>query len=321
MKNRPVLAARSVLALAALAALSAAAPVAHALGVGRLNVQSALGEGMRAEIDITSLSPEEAASLAVRIASPEAYRAAGVDYNAVLSGTQATVVRRADGRAFLRLSSDRAVQEPFIELIVEMNWASGRLVREFTLLFDPPGSRAAPPVQAAAPVSPVISAAPAAPAGQVAAAPAVLQPGPRTAPARRTAAPSAMAGAAAPAPGTVAASPARKPMPAPRPDVAAAPTAGPAAAPASGKRYPVRPGDTLYRVAGKTQPAGVSLDQMLVGLYRANPEAFIANNVNRLRAGSSLSVPTADEVRDDGGERVERAVGERPLADGVWYRR
>ncbi len=298
MKNRPVLAARSVLALAALAALSAAAPVAHALGVGRLNVQSALGEGMRAEIDITSLSPEEAASLAVRIASPEAYRAAGVDYNAVLSGTQATVVRRADGRAFLRLSSDRAVQEPFIELIVEMNWASGRLVREFTLLFDPPGSRAAPPVQAAAPVSPVISAAPAAPAGQVAAAPAVLQPGPRTAPARRTAAPSAMAGAAAPAPGTVAASPARKPMPAPRPDVAAAPTAGPAAAPASGKRYPVRPGDTLYRVAGKTQPAGVSLDQMLVGLYRANPEAFIANNVNRLRAGSSLSVPTADEVRD-----------------------
>ena len=215
-----------MLALAALAALSAAAPVAHALGVGRLNVQSALGEGMRAEIDITSLSPEEAASLAVRIASPEAYRAAGVDYNAVLS------------------------------------------------------------------------AAPAAPAGQVAAAPAVLQPGPRTAPARRTAAPSAMAGAAAPAPGSVAASPARKPMPAPRPDVAAAPTAGPAAAPASGKRYPVRPGDTLYRVAGKTQPAGVSLDQMLVGLYRANPEAFIANNVNRLRAGSSLSVPTADEVRD-----------------------
>ena len=302
MKNRPVLAARSVLALAALAALSVAAPDVLALGVGRLNVQSALGEGMRAEIDITSLSPDEAASLAVRIASPETYRAAGVDYNAVLSSTQATVVRRADGRAFLRLSSDRAVQEPFIELIVELNWASGRLVREFTLLFDPPGSRAAPPVQAAAPVSPVISAAPAAPAGQVAVAPSVLQPGPRIAPVPRAAAPSAVSGAAAPAPGMGAASPPPKPGVAPRPAVAAAPAAvpaaSPAAAPASGKRYPVRSGDTLYRVAGKTQPAGVSLDQMLVGLYRANPDAFIANNVNRLRAGSTLAVPTADEVRD-----------------------
>ena len=302
MKNRPVLAARSVLALAALAALSGAAPDVLALGVGRLNVQSALGEGMRAEIDITSLSPDEAASLAVRIASPETYRAAGVDYNAVLSSTQATVVRRADGRAFLRLSSDRAVQEPFIELIVELNWASGRLVREFTLLFDPPGSRAAPPVQAAAPVPPVISAAPAAPAGQVAVAPSVLQPGPRIAPLPRAAAPSAVSGAAAPAPGMGAASPPPKPAVAPRPAVAAAPAAVPAAspavAPASGKRYPVRPGDTLYRVAGRTQPAGVSLDQMLVGLYRANPDAFIANNVNRLRAGSTLAVPTADEVRD-----------------------
>ncbi len=164
MKNRPFLAARSTLAIAALAALSAVAPSAAALGVGRLNVQSALGEGMRAEIDITSLSTDEAASLAVRIASPDAYRAAGVDYNAVLAGAQAVVVRRADGRAFLRLSSDRAVQEPFIELILEVNWASGRLVREFTLLFDPPSNRAAPPVLAAAPVSPVIGAAPLLPA-------------------------------------------------------------------------------------------------------------------------------------------------------------
>jgi pilus assembly protein FimV len=160
LKNRPYLAGRTALALAAIAALGAAPIDAQALGLGRLNVQSALGEGMRAEIDITSLSPEEAATLQVRLASPEAYRAAGVDYNAVLAGAQATLARRADGRAYLRVTSDRAVQEPFIEVIVELNSASGRLVREFTLLFDPPGSRAAPPVQAAAPVAPVMSAAP-----------------------------------------------------------------------------------------------------------------------------------------------------------------
>ena len=174
MKNRPYLASRSALALAALAALGVLPIDAQALGLGRLNVQSALGEGMRAEIDITSLSPEESASLQVRIAPPEAYRAAGVDYNAVLSGAQATVVRRADGRAILRVSSDRAVQEPFIEVILELNSSSGRLVREFTLLFDPPGSRAAPPAMAAAPVAPVISAAP---------MPALAQPVPAPAPA------------------------------------------------------------------------------------------------------------------------------------------
>ena len=305
MKNRPFLNARTVLAIAALSALSSAAPLAQALGVGRLNVQSALGEGMRAEIDITSLTPDEAASLAVRIASPDTYRAAGVDYNAVLAGTQATVVRRADGRAVLRISSDRAVQEPFIELILELNSASGRLVREFTLLFDPPGNRAAPPVQAGTAVAPVFSAAP---------MPAPLaQAAPRPAPQARVPAATTATAAApmpAPVPGPLPAAPRRpKPAPAPAPLAAeaparvAAPARGPAAAAAapitaSGKQYPVRQGDTLYRVAGRTQPAGVSLDQMLVGLYRANPDAFISNNVNKLRAGAVLSVPTADEVRD-----------------------
>ena len=148
MKNRPNLAGRTALALAALAALGAAPITAQAVGLGRLNVQSALGEGMRAEIDITSLTPEEAATLQVRLAPPDAYRAAGVDYNAVLSGASATVARRADGRPYVRVTSDRAVQEPFIEVIVELTSASGRMVREFTLLFDPPGSRVAQPVQA-----------------------------------------------------------------------------------------------------------------------------------------------------------------------------
>ena len=293
--------------MAAIAALGAAPMAAQALGLGRLNVQSALGEGLRAEIDITSLSPEEASTLQVRIASPEAFRAAGVDYNAVLSGAQATLARRADGRPYLRVSSDRAVQEPFIEVILELNSTSGRLMREFTLLFDPPGSRLAPPVQAAAPVSPVITAAPSPAVGgttgssarTAAPAAAVARPAPAPAPApvARTAPP---ASDAAPAPTVAAAAPAAKPAPAPRP--VAAPATSPASPPVAGapgaSRYQVRPGDTLYRVAGRTRSEGISLDQMLVGLYRANPNAFIENNVNRLRAGSVLSVPAADEVRD-----------------------
>jgi hypothetical protein len=112
LKYRLSFVSRTVLVLSALAALGAPVFDAQALGVGRLNVQSALGEGLRAEIDLISLSAEESASLSVRIASPEAYRQAGVDYSAVLVGTRAVVVQGADGRASLRLSSDRAVQEP-----------------------------------------------------------------------------------------------------------------------------------------------------------------------------------------------------------------
>jgi pilus assembly protein FimV len=315
LKNRPNLAGRTALALAALAAFGAVPIAAQAVGLGRLNVQSALGEGMRAEIDITSLSPEEAATLQVRLAPPEAYRAAGVDYNAVLSGATATVGRRADGRAYVRVVSDRAVQEPFIEVIVELNSASGRMVREFTLLFDPPGSRNAPPVQAAAPVAPVMGAAPTAlPAPAPALPPAAPLAQARPAPAPRpapAAAPTPQPASQGPAP-VAAATP--MPRPAPRPSDAAPAPAAPAkalpppVASTSNKRYQVRPGDTLYRVAGRNPAQGVSLDQMLVGLYRSNPDAFIDSNVNRLRAGSVLTVPAADEVRDVSTGDVKRLL-------------
>ncbi len=301
MKTRPFFNARTALALAALAVFGAAAPAAQALGVGRLDVQSALGEGLRAEIDITSLSSDEAASLAVRIASPEAYRAAGVDYNAVLAGAQAVVARRADGRSFLRLSSDRAVQEPFIEVIVELNWASGRLVREFTLLFDPPGSRPAQAAALVAPVAPVMSAAfgPAALAPPASAASALPAAPSRPVPVLRqtTAAPAAEPVAAAPRPAVLPRTPSSAAWPNP-----------PSAPSAAAKRYPVRPGDTLYGVAGSTQHVGVSLDQMLVGLSRANPDAFIEHTVNRLRAGVVLSVPSADEVRDVTPDDLRRLI-------------
>jgi pilus assembly protein FimV len=283
------------LAVAALAVFGAAAPEVQALGVGRLTVQSALGESMRAEIDISSLTPDEASSLVVRIASPEAYRVAGVDYNLVLAGAQAVVVRRDDGRSVLRLSSNRAVQEPFIELIVELNWASGRLVREFTLLFDPPGRRPAAPVPAAAAVAPRMAAAPV-----PMAAPATP---PRPRPAPRSLAPAAPVSPVTPR------------------TVAAAPAAPARAAVAGPGQYAVVPGDTLYGVAGETRPAGVSLDQMLVGLYRANPDAFIDNNVNKLRAGAVLSLPSADEVSDVTSSDMRRLISAQSIDFGAYRNR
>jgi pilus assembly protein FimV len=253
----------------AVAALSASS--AWALSLGRMAVQSSLGEPLRAEIDVTSITPEEASSLRVRVAPPEAYRAAGVDYNAALPSAQVSLQRRADGRSYLRVTSDRAIQEPFVDVILELNWSSGRLVREFTLLVDPPITSTA---RAPAPVAPSFSPAPSAPT---------------TAPAPAAQAPRPAVAAAEPAPRAASAP---RPAPAPRP---AAPRVA-AEAPASGD-YRVRQGDTLSRIASRTQASGVSLDQMLVALFKSNPDAFIGENMNRLKAGSVLSVPQADQAK------------------------
>lgn len=258
-----------------MAAMLAASGSTWALGLGRLNVQSALGEALRAEIDITSLTPDEDSTLKVRVAPPDSYRAAGVEYNAVLQSAQVSIVRRPDGRAFLRLQSDRAVQEPFVDVILELTWSSGRLVREYTLLLDPPQSRVAPPAMAAAPVAPSISAAP---------QPATPAPLP---------APPAVA--AAPIPPQAAAP---RPAPAPRP---AAPSSArsqvASQGPTAAGEYKVREGDTLYRIAKNNQRQGVSLDQMLVSLFRSNPDAFIDDNMNRLKAGAVLSVPSSEDAK------------------------
>ena len=265
MKRNSTFSGRFALTGVAAAALWLTVPAAWGLGLGRQVVQSALGETLRAEIDVTSITPEESNNLRIRVAPPESYRAAGVDYNPVLPGTSAVLSRRADGSQFLRLTSDRAVQEPFVDVILEISWATGRLVREYTFLFDPPtAARAAP--AAPATTAPVMSAAPAAPVPEAAS--------------------------------RVERKPAAAPKPAPvepaAPRVAAAPKA-----PSSGAdEYRVKAGDNLSRIAAQTQRPGVSLDQMLVGLYRGNPQAFLDNNMNRLKAGVVLEVPTADSLKN-----------------------
>ena len=284
----------------AAAALILATSGSWALGLGRMAVQSALGESLRAEIDVTSITPEEASSLRVRIAPPEAYRAAGVDYGLVLSGTQVTLARRADGRPYLRIVSDRVVQEPFVDVILELSWASGRLVREYTMLLDPPTARtAAAPAPAPAPVSPVISAAPPA-----AAAPSQAPRAAAAATAQRATAPAA-APAAAPSPAAPRA---------PRPATAAA-SAEP------GDEYRVRGGDTLYRIAERNQREGASLDQMLVALWRGNPQAFIENNMNLLKAGSTLKLPSAGGSKEVAGAEARQIIQAQSADFGAYRQR
>ncbi len=289
MKRIPTHVGRFALSSVAAAALCLAAPAAWSLGLGRLQVQSALGESLRAEIDVTSLTPDEAANLRVRIAQPDAYRAAGVEYNSVLPNADVSLQRRPDGRPYLRITSDRGVQEPFVDLILEMNWATGRLVREYTMLFDPPPTARAVPAPPAVSTSPQIAAAPVPPA-------APRQPIPSPAERRARARPEPL-------------------EPAPE---RARPTSV-AGAPADG--YKVRPGDSLSRIASRTQPAGVSLDQMLVALYRSNPDAFIDSNMNLLKSGVVLTVPSADTAKGMSSTDARQVIQAQSADFGAYRQR
>lgn len=265
------------MALAALLAL--AGTHAQALSLGRISVQSALGEPLNAEIDIPEISAEEAASLKVQLASPANFRSAGLDYSPVLTGLRMVLQKRADGRSYLRLSSDRPVQEPFVDLILDAGWQSGRLVRNYTMLFDPPDMRPAP---VARPLSVPFSAPLSAPLP--AAEPRVVQT------------PRPVAPAIPPV--------ARQPAP-----VANAQTAAPVVGNAR-RLVTVRSGDTASRIAMRHKLSNVSLDQMLVAMQRGNPNAFIEGNVNRIKAGAILRLPTdkqANEVTTVQASQIIRA--------------
>jgi pilus assembly protein FimV len=224
---------------------------AHALGLGRITVQSALGEALRAEIEVPEISADEASSLRVGVATAAAFKAAGLDYSAAVVGIQINLQKRADGRTFLSLSSPRPVTEPFVDLILEASWTSGRIVRDYTMLFDPPNLRQAPAATAVAPTAPILSR-PSTPFNPT-------TPPPAASTAQRAAAP-----AAQPAP--------------------------------NGQQVTVKSGDTAGVIAAQNKPASISLDQMLVALLKSNPDAFIGANVNRLKSGAVLDMPTPEDA-------------------------
>ncbi len=249
---------KTAVASLVIALLGLPASSAFALALGRITVQSALGEPLRAEIDIPEINADEAATLKPSLALPAAFRAAGLEYNPALAGVQISLQRRADGRAYIRLTSDRVVSEPFVDLILQATWASGRIVRDYTILLDPPALRARAP---AAPTSPQVVATPVAPSRVIPAPAAAVAPAPAAPSASRTA-------ASAPA----------------------------ATRPAQSRQVTVQRGDTASQIARANKPAQVSLDQMLVALLRANQNAFINGNLNLLKAGTVLNMPSEEQV-------------------------
>ncbi|WP_082876751.1 FimV/HubP family polar landmark protein [Hydrogenophaga crassostreae] len=239
---------------------------AHALALGRMIVQSPLGEPLRAEVEVLEITSEEADNLKVGLGPLAAFKAAGMEFNAALVDLRVSLERRANGGAFLRLTGNRPVNEPFMDMVLEASWKSGRVARDYTLLFDPPKLRQPSPAPLAAAVE-----------AQPASAPA---PG---ASAEKSPAPATVVPAA---PATVQAPVAKPPAaPASKPAPAAVPTA------ARNDRLRVQRGDTAGGIALENLPANVSLDQMLVAMLRTNPRAFIKGNVNRVKAGAVLTLP------------------------------
>ncbi|MDP2832588.1 MAG: FimV/HubP family polar landmark protein [Pseudomonadota bacterium] len=249
----------------------------EAAGLGKLSVQSALGQPLKAEIELLSVNKDELPGITARLAGADAFRQARINRTEVLATLRFSVDQRANGQPVIRVSSSVPIADPFLDMLIEVNWNSGRLLREYTVLLDPPAE-----ARAAAPVQPIT-------------APEAARPAPP---------------AAAPAPERrVVAEPAG-----PR-----APEAAPARQP---KRYgPVQGGETLRGIAGKVKQDGVTLEQMMVGLYQANRDAFFADNVNRLKRGQVLNVPDAETVH----LQVSPALAARTLqshaADWHAYRR
>jgi len=222
------------------AAIATISSGSHAAGLGPINVFSAIGQPLRAEVELNA-TPQEMQALTARIASAEAFRQASLPYPPLMSALKLAVENRGN-RAVVRISSDRPLSDPFVDLLIELDWASGRVIREYTFLLDP-APAGTPPAPVAAPLA----------APTVAASSGTER--------ATTSSPPSLSGTPAP--------------------------------PA---RHEVRRGETLHGIAETHRPRGASLDQMLVALLRENPDAFDGENINRMRAGAILKVPSGAAV-------------------------
>ena len=241
--------------------------VAYAVGMGGINVTTALGEPLKAEIELVAIGKAEKSSLSAHLASPDIFKGAGMDYPSGLPTLKFQIETRASGEPYLKVTSIQPVNEPFVSLLVELNWSSGRLLREYTFLLDPPGYKPEQPKAAeVTPVAPSAAAAPVAPVAPSVAAPPIRATAPMDE--------KVFAATAAPAPGK---------KPAGSSNVA------------SGD-IKVKRGDTLSEIALQSKPSGVSLERMLVALYRANADAFDGKNMNRLKTGKILHMPGSQDL-------------------------
>ncbi|QNP40375.1 FimV/HubP family polar landmark protein [Lysobacter solisilvae (ex Woo and Kim 2020)] len=287
-----------------LALLAASASFsASALGLGQIEVKSKVGQPFVAEIPIVTGDPSELEQLQAGLASPETFARIGLRPPiGIIADLQFTQALDARGNPIIRVTSTQPVSEPLLTFLVEVDWGQGRLVREYSALVDAPRT-------VSAPLQPEIAA-------PTVAAPAVIERPVETAVAAETPATPAEAAAGDTAAAQATATPAPAAEATPQERTAIAPTepppqvatATPISRPAlDGSDYEVRAGDTLSTIAARAGGAG-SLDQTMVALLRANPEAFIDGNINRLKAGAVLRVPSGAAMTELDAQQASAIV-------------
>ena len=229
------------LSLAVALALGVAPFGVSALGLGDIELNSSLNQYLNADIELLSANVDELDGIQVNLGSSEAFERAGVVRDYQLTFLTFKAVLLPDGSPIIKVASREPVREPFLNFIVEMNWPKGRLIREYTLLLDPPVTidRRPPPVATA------------------------------------TLAPKSTVTRTQPVPVRSVASPV-----------------------ASGRDTygPVQRNDTLWAISKRVRHPGATLSQTMISLLHANPQAFINQDINRLKAGQILRVPSREEV-------------------------
>ena len=220
------------------------APLSHAASLGGLNLSSNLGEPLLAEVELL-LEPQESLSgLQAALASEQAYAKQGIRYQSHYLDLKVELQQNPQGLAVLKLSSSLPINEPYLDVLLQLDWAAGRLQKQYIVLLDPPQLTEAAPE---AIVAPQASGEAVNTDDQLQAAMLPDQSSDQVDQARPLALVS-------------------------------------------------KPGDTLSSLAKAIPQEGVSLDQMLLGLYQANPQAFEAGNMNRLKAGQALALPSPAEL-------------------------
>ena len=260
-----------------------ASNVAFTLGVGGIEVKSALSEPLNAEIQLFSVRPGEGDNIRVSLATLKEFTAAGIDRPLHLSYLKFKVIEKGDGNAYVKVYSDRPIREPFLDFLVDIDWPSGRLLREYTLLLDPPifAQRKAAPVQ-----TPVVAA-------------------PTRIIREEKPAPAPVTFATAPVPSAPVVTRSREDDLFPRIeiDAVAAPELDQSprvvAKPAyTGDTYKVKKSQTLWSIAEAIRPDdSIGVSQMMLALQKENPEAFSNNNINGLKSGVVLRVPDLTDIQ------------------------
>ncbi len=275
-----------------------------AIGLGDINLDSALNEPLRAEIALLSATADEVSDLTITLASDETFSRYGIDRPFYLQGIEFNVVSDGAGGSVVQVRSRAPITEPFLTFLVEATWSSGRLLREYTVLLDPP-TYAAPSVQQAPAVEAPRRSTPS-DSGQIRRQPAPTQqqsPPPRPAP--QPAQPARSSDSSTSGSSVTDANVESRPEPKPQPPVDTSPYDT-----AVGGDLVVQQGETLWGLTARNRPdSRLTMNQTMLAIYEANPSAF-GGNINVLKAGASLRIPSADEVfqisRGDAFNEVQR---------------